>query len=236
VAPFFDGTRLTLARHLAGLRKNELATRIEKSPSAVTAWEAGSKHPTAANIAQLALGLEVDPWFFAARAEDLTAHGSTPHFRSLRSTTQQARDQAYAYGQVAVDVASALEVHAEFPTADVPRIPVALEDADGPEEAARAVRQAWNLGTGPLGHLVRLLEHRGVLVVFSPPQTAAVDAYSFDPPLRPTVILNPIKRDYYRQRFDLAHELGHLVMHNDAEPGGRAVEDQAKHTGSRRNC
>jgi Zn-dependent peptidase ImmA (M78 family) len=36
-----------------------------------------------------------------------------------------------------------------------------------------------------------------------------------------------LKRDYYRQRFDLAHELGHLVMHADAEPGSRIVEEQA---------
>jgi Zn-dependent peptidase ImmA (M78 family) len=64
-------------------------------------------------------------------------------------------------------------------------------------------------------------------VVFSPPQTAAVDAYSFDSRLRPVVVLNPIKRDYYRQRFDVAHELGHLIMHGDAEPGGRIVEEQA---------
>lgn len=41
------------------------------------------------------------------------------------------------------------------------------------------------------------------------------------------VVLNSLKRDYYRQRFDLAHELGHLVMHEDAEPGGRVVEEQA---------
>jgi Zn-dependent peptidase ImmA (M78 family) len=64
-------------------------------------------------------------------------------------------------------------------------------------------------------------------VVFSPPQAASVDAYSFDSRLRPVVLLNPVKRDYYRQRFDVAHELGHLVMHTDAEPGGRIAEDQA---------
>jgi Zn-dependent peptidase ImmA (M78 family) len=45
--------------------------------------------------------------------------------------------------------------------------------------------------------------------------------------LRPVVVLNPIKRDYYRQRFDVAHELGHLIMHSDADPGGRFVEEQA---------
>ena len=41
------------------------------------------------------------------------------------------------------------------------------------------------------------------------------------------MVLNPVKHDYYRQRFDVAHELGHLVMHSDAEPGGRTVEDHA---------
>jgi Zn-dependent peptidase ImmA (M78 family) len=80
---------------------------------------------------------------------------------------------------------------------------------------------------GPAPHLVRLLENHGVLVVFSPPQAASVDAYSFDSRLRPVVVLNPVKHDYYRQRFDVAHELGHLVMHTDAEPGGRTVEEQA---------
>jgi Zn-dependent peptidase ImmA (M78 family) len=100
-------------------------------------------------------------------------------------------------------------------------------DGDGPERAAQLVREQWRIGAGPVGHLVRLLENHGVLVVFSPEQAASVDAYSFDSRLRPVVILNPIKRDYYRQRFDVAHELGHLVMHSDAEPGGRIVEDQA---------
>ncbi len=102
-----------------------------------------------------------------------------------------------------------------------------MVDADGPERAARSVREHWGIGHGPAGHLVRLLENHGVLVVFSPPRAASVDAYSFDSRLRPVVVLNPVKRDYYRQRFDVAHELGHLVMHSDAEPGGRTVEDQA---------
>lgn len=228
-AALFDGGRLTLARHLAGLRKSELAALVEKSPTAVAAWESGVKRPTAATVAQLALRLAVDPGFFVVRSVDLGAMGATPHFRSLRSTSQMARDQAVAYGRLVVDIATSLERHVEFPKPDLPSVPVAVDDreTDGPEFAARTLREQWGLGSGPVGHLVRLLENRGVLVVFSPPQTASVDAYSFDGGLRPVVVLNPIKRDYYRQRFDVAHELGHLVMHSDAEPGGRVVEDQA---------
>lgn len=229
VAALFDGARLTLARHLAGLRKSDLATKVDKSPTAVAAWESGAKRPTAATVAQLALSLSVEPGFFAVRPDDVAALSTTPHFRSLRSTTQLARDQAFAYGQLAVDIATSLERHVEFPEAGVPSFPVDVDDREGddPERAAQLIRERWDLGAGPVGHLVRLLEHNGVLVVFSPPQVASVDAYSFDSRLRPVVVLNPIKMDYYRQRFDVAHELGHLIMHSDAEPGGRIVEDQA---------
>ncbi|KPM56919.1 ImmA/IrrE family metallo-endopeptidase [Frankia sp. B2] len=229
VATLFDGGRLTLARQLAGLRKSELAEKVGKSPTAVAAWESGAKRPTAANVAQLALSLKVEPGFFAVRPDDIARLSSTPHFRSLRSTTQLARDQAFAYGQTAVDVASSLERHVELPVVDLPSVPVCVDvtNNDEPEQAARTVRSRWGLGRKPIGHLVRLLENHGVLVVFSPPQAASVDAYSFDSRLRPVVVLNPVKRDYYRQRFDVAHELGHLIMHSDAEPGGRVVEDQA---------
>nr|WP_243757630.1 ImmA/IrrE family metallo-endopeptidase [Allobranchiibius sp. GilTou38] len=137
------------------------------------------------------------------------------------------RDQALAYGQIAVDVASAIEVHAEFPAPQLPEFHVEAGDTVGPDLAARHVRQAWDLDHGPAGHQVRLLETHGVLVVFSPPGAAAIDAYSFAAADRPTVVLNPIKKDYYRQRFDVAHELGHLVMHGEAEPGSKAIEDQA---------
>jgi Zn-dependent peptidase ImmA (M78 family)/transcriptional regulator with XRE-family HTH domain len=241
VAAFFDGARLTLGRQLAGLRKSDLAQYLEMSPTAVAAWESGAKRPTAVTVARLALSLGVDPGFFAMRPDDVAALSATPHFRSLRSTTQLARDQAFAYGQLAVDIATSLEKHVECPDPDVPSFPVPIDadgrdtggpdtgspDADGPEQAARFVRDQWGMSAGPAPHLVRLLENHGVLVVFSPPQAASVDAYSFDSRLRPVVVLNPVKHDYYRQRFDVAHELGHLVMHSDAEPGGRTVEDHA---------
>jgi Zn-dependent peptidase ImmA (M78 family)/transcriptional regulator with XRE-family HTH domain len=224
VARLFDGSRLTLARHLAGVRKNGLAEQIAKSATAIASYESGHKRPAAPTVAQLALALGVEPAFFLPGPALATSPVGAPHFRSLRSTSQLVRDQAYAFGQLAVAVAAGLERHVEFPERDIERI----DAADGtPEVAAQALRQSWGLGDGPLRNLVRAAENHGILVVFTFEQAASVDAYSFDNEHRPVVLLNPTKRDYFRQRFDLAHEIGHLVMHGDADPGGREVEDEA---------
>jgi Zn-dependent peptidase ImmA (M78 family)/DNA-binding XRE family transcriptional regulator len=225
----FDGQRLTLARQLVGLRKNALAAKIDKSATAIAAYENNTKRPAPATVAQLCLTLGVDPGFFLPGPHQTAVNNSIPHFRSLRSTTQLARDQAFAYGIIAGDVGAALERHVEFPEPSIPRLSVDVDDEAStlPEEAARLLREHWEIKPGPVGHLVRLAENHGVVVVFSPAQTAAVDAYSFDDGYRPTIVLNPAKEDYYRQRFDVAHELGHLVMHVDAEPGSRVVENQA---------
>lgn len=228
-ATFFEPGRLTLARHLAGIRKNELASRVGKNPSVVAAWESGAKRPTSSVIAQLALSLSVDTGFFTSRPNYTTTINGTPHFRSLRSTSQLSREQASAYGQVATDVSASLERHVKFPAPDIPKFPVSVDDSsnDEAEQASKLVRNEWGIENGPCGHLVRILEIHGVLVCFSPPQVTSIDAFSFETGLRPVVVLNTAKADFYRQRFDVAHELGHLVMHGDAEPGGRIAEEQA---------
>ena len=43
VSTFFDGTRLTLARHLAGLRKNALAELVDKTPTAIASFHSRMK-------------------------------------------------------------------------------------------------------------------------------------------------------------------------------------------------
>jgi Zn-dependent peptidase ImmA (M78 family)/transcriptional regulator with XRE-family HTH domain len=228
-AKLFAGQRLTLARHLAGMRKNELAEHIGKTPTAIASYEAGRSRPAAATVAQLCIALGVEPGFFLATAgtERSEASSLEPHYRSLRSTSQLVRNQATAYGWLVHDVAAVFERHVEMPDVDVPSHKGTRHDLSTPAASAKAVRQAWGLATEPIKHVLRLAENHGVICVFSPFQIASVDSYSFESKIRPIIILNPLKGDYYRQRWDLAHELGHLVLHRDAEPGGHTVETEA---------
>ncbi|SEN45235.1 XRE family transcriptional regulator [Cryobacterium luteum] len=224
-ASFFNGERLTMARQLAGLKKSHLAGLIEMSPASVTAWESGVKQPNRATVAKLALALRVEPQFFGGGAPPKV---NKPHFRSLRSTPQIAQDEAEAYGRFVAEIAGMLENVVEFPQVLLPDLPVDTDERSmTPEDAARGARGFFAVPPGPIQHVVRLVERRGVVVVFSEPGVAAIDAFSLHTSTRPIIILNPVKDDYYRQRFDVAHELGHLIMHHDAEPGGKVAEEQA---------
>lgn len=228
-AKLFAGQRLMLARHLAGMRKNELAEHIGKTPTAIASYEAGRSRPAAATVAQLCMTLGVEPGFFLATAGTERSEPSSlePHYRSLRSTSQLIRNQATAYGWLVHDVAAIFERHVEMPDVDLPAHKPTCHEVSAPAASAKAVRQAWGLGVEPINHVLRLAENHGVICVFSPFQIASVDAYSFESKIRPIIILNPLKGDYYRQRWDLAHEIGHLVLHGDAEPGGHIVETEA---------
>lgn len=227
----FDKSRLILARQLAGVRKSELALKIGVSPSTITTWESGSRSPEKdESIHALAQALSVPASFFQVGSiDEKVGSVGTPHFRSLRGTTQVQRDQANAYAHLVLDVVKTLTKYINLPDRILPEIPTEpdIKNSIVPEFAAQQVRSEWGLKPGPIPHMVREIEKHGVVVVFSPSQSKNIDAYSVDSGKNPVVILHPLKEDYYRQRFDVAHELGHLVMHTDAEPGNKTIEAQA---------
>jgi Zn-dependent peptidase ImmA (M78 family) len=92
--------------------------------------------------------------------------------------------------------------------------------------AARALRQEWELGEKPISSMIQLLESKGVRVFSLAENTLRVNAYSTWRSETPYVFLNTMKSAEC-SRFDAAHELGHLVLHQDCKMKGREAEDQA---------
>ncbi|MGH3585654.1 MAG: XRE family transcriptional regulator [Pseudonocardia sp.] len=223
----FDCERLTLARRLRGLRKNQVAQAVGTTPKTIGRYEAGVQRPEEPMVRRLAIALGVSVEFFQGGRSPVSLDGA--HFRSLRSTSQIERDQALAYGRIATDVVSALEDLVDFPEVDLPEYAVSPDEiaGSGPVEAAKVARKALVGEPRAVPHVVRLLEAHGVIVLVLPEAAERVDAFSVGVHPRPMVFFNPAKGDYWRNRFDGAHELGHLVMHADAEPGEKIVEDQA---------
>jgi Zn-dependent peptidase ImmA (M78 family)/transcriptional regulator with XRE-family HTH domain len=230
----FDGTRLTVARRLRGMSKTALAREVSVTASAIAQFEKGANNPSqsVANKIALALGFSRD--FFGVGRAITPLPASTAHFRSLRSTTAMAREQALAYGELCLELVDLMEQFVDLPPVDLPALDLPATDTpselgdDDIRRAAATVRKEWAVGPGPVGSVVQLLEAHGIVVLRLPHDTdPKVDAFSTDAGRRPLVLLSPTKVDKARSRFDSAHELGHLVLHPDTEPGSKLVENQA---------
>lgn len=226
----FDGKRLSLARRMKRLPRTELAKRAGLTPGSITQYERGDVRPTRAALAALALGLGFPEDFFVGGRPIPTVPTGSAHFRSLRSTPAISRDQARAFAELALVLVDTLEEYADLPALDLPVIPV---DSTAPrnevEYAAAETRARWQVGSGPIPHMIRLLESHGAVALRLPTTLdTRVDAFSTDAGSRPLVLLSPAKADKARSRFDAAHELGHLVMHHDQEPGVKPIEDAAQ--------
>ena len=227
-AAAFDPSRLRLARQLRGLLVRELGERVDVNPSAISQYEHGHTSPSTATLRRLALALAVPPGFFATSRPMHGVDQSGAHFRSLRSTTKRERSTAFAQALLVWDLARILQSHIDLPDADVPAIAVDnAADVIEIDDVAWQVRQAWEIPDGPVGNVVRQMERHGVLVVRAALSSRRANAFSYDFGDRPVAVLGTDKANALLSRFDAAHELGHLVMHQEAEPGDGRLESQA---------
>ena len=232
VAVDFDPARLALARRLAALPRTRLGRMVDVTPSAITQYEKGQSKPTIPVVDRLAEALGVPTEFFRAGHPIPGLPTGGAHFRSLRSTTALERERALSFGELALAVFAVVELHVDLPPVRLPELDIAADaieelDRAGIEALARQARALMDVGPGPAPNVVRLLEANGVAVVRLEEASRKVDAFSHQQACRPLVLLTTGKGDKARSRFDAAHELAHLLIHHDVEPGSRLVEQQA---------
>lgn len=236
VVTAFDPARLTQARQLAGITKKDIAESLGVTPAAVGQYESGVARPRPDMLIRLADVLEVPIAFFAAGRPHAQLDASGTHFRSLRSTRVFQRDKAVAFAAQVWELTHALERRVQLPLVDLPGFAggevTATDDATvDPVRAAQQLRGHWGLGQGPIAHLVRLMESRGIVVAMLPferSEAKRVAAFSTSRLPRPLIVLTPDRADdIHWYRFSAAHELGHLILHGDTVPGDSLHEREA---------
>ncbi|MEM1389626.1 MAG: ImmA/IrrE family metallo-endopeptidase [Pseudomonadota bacterium] len=86
------------------------------------------------------------------------------------------------------------------------------------EQIAAMLRRTWLVPREPLKVLVGRMERAGVIVFHAALDGRAADGVTVrPPPLQPCVFLNR-GQPADRQRFTLAHQFGHIVMHGRPSP------------------
>jgi Zn-dependent peptidase ImmA (M78 family)/transcriptional regulator with XRE-family HTH domain len=229
VRRLFDGGRLRVARELRGLTQQAVAEAADITSTAVGQFEKGTSTPNARTLVSLADALRFPLPFF--RDDIANSEPDTPaFFRSLRSTSVRDQRQARAFVELVREFTLALETKVELPQHDIPRHPMSQhrKDRGAVEAVAGLVREELGLWDGgPVDNVVRHLERHGAVVTRTEFEARKIDAFSVAYEDRPVVVLCSDKGLYDRSRFDAAHELGHLVMHDRDDCGHKATEDQA---------
>lgn len=224
----FDRDRLRLGREAKGWTKQRLAEVSGVTPAAVSQYENGTARPGSAVLARMALGLGLPQGFFISGRPTVLADSSSAHFRSLRSTSLRDRRRALSHASIAWELANALERYVQMPAPSFPHAVLPERPSqDDFENLAGECRTILGIGGGPLPNVTRLLESCGAIVVRLPVGCGKVDAFSTTLSGRPIVLINDDKVDKARSRHTAAHEFGHLVAHDDVDPGSQTVERQA---------
>ncbi len=85
------------------------------------------------------------------------------------------------------------------------------------EDIAGMARRSWNLGDGPISNMTLLAENHGIVVVKMEMGTAKLDAFSTwdEQSGRSYIVLGDDGQSAFRSRFNVGHELGHLILHRD---------------------
>lgn len=205
---------LVLVREAKGLSQRDLATLADVNQSTISKAENGLAQLKGETLRDVARALDCPVDLLTHPAPQLGLDVSCLHHRRRSSRlTAVSRNKIEALAHLSrLSIEQLIDGQRLVPV-DLPR--VAGLDAPDPVETASVVRAHLQLPPGPVDNLVGALEAAGVIVFERPLGSAAQDAVSSWPqnggrvPI--LVITSGLSGD--RQRFTIAHELGHLVMH-----------------------
>lgn len=206
---------LQLRRRMLGLTQSELANSLGISQGLLSKIEQGLKPIESEELLyKFANTLRCEVSFFSQREQlygaPMSAH---PMFRKQASVGQKMLDKLLAETNVRIahirTLLSSIELAPDLP---LPRYDID-ELSDGPEQAAEYVRRAWYLPNGPLDNLTVLCERAGCIIIPCDMGDAKIDGLTYRLAGLPPLIFMNKNLPGDRWRFTLAHELGHVVLH-----------------------
>jgi Zn-dependent peptidase ImmA (M78 family)/transcriptional regulator with XRE-family HTH domain len=222
----FNAERLTVAREAAGFDVKTLAERVGTTPSAISQIENRKSKPKPRTLLKISLALGVPPRFFGGGPLPLL-EAERCHFRKKRSATMREQKRVLGRGKLVLEIVRYLEDMIDFPKVTFHDLQRTIYSPDDIEELALTVRDKWNLGLGPIDNMVGLVEWHGVIPVEIEGHSDDLDAFSTWADDRPLIFLSVDKACASRRRWDVAHELGHLLAHRQCIAGDKTLERQA---------
>ncbi|NLM30772.1 MAG: ImmA/IrrE family metallo-endopeptidase [Methanomicrobiales archaeon] len=204
------GERILVARRGAGMSQRDLGAAIGVSPMAISKYERGEVTPDSGTLIRLseALGINIDFFFRQIRVTL-----SRPDYRCRRSLRKKEEDSIHARvidwleRYLEVEMIAGITTRPDLPPREESRVST-LEDV---ETVARKIRDKWSLGLDPIENVMDVLEQHGIKVGVLEASNS-FDALTFYHDDQTPVIAINSSMTGDRQRYNCAHELGHLIL------------------------
>jgi len=204
------GERIKSARIGAGLTQRGLGERMGLSAMAISKYEQGKIIPGSRVLILLAQVLDVKIEYFFRSASVTLSH---PHYRCREALSKQEEDRIHA--KVLEWLERYIEIEQimgeEKPLMLPSKAACRVASLDEIEDVAQHIRNEWELGLDPIENVMDVLEQHGIKVgvIETVDKFDALTFYS-DGKTPVIAVNNDMPGD--RQRFSLAHELGHLLL------------------------
>jgi Zn-dependent peptidase ImmA (M78 family)/transcriptional regulator with XRE-family HTH domain len=208
----FNPEMMILSRDLAGLTQGQLAELASISQAEVSKIESGIRTPSEDQVIAFAKHLKSPVEFFYLPDSIKSFGTACVYHRKRQSTTQAVLRRLLAIVNKRRIQVRRLLNSAEIEENLFPRMDLD-EYQGGPAEIARALRASWKLPPGPVSNLTKAIEDAGGIVLRFDFETNKVDAVSQWVLGSPPIFFVNSTTPADRMRFSLAHEVGHIVMH-----------------------
>ena len=224
----FRGERLKYARIFRGKSLTELANESGISKQLISQYENGDSRPSHERLFNLSEILHF-PYDFFMQSDLYAAHTDVTYFRSLMSAKRMERAAQSYKLEIAVEIYKALQdEYVDFQPLNIPNVEFSGVDSETDEQAmtnvaneieqiAKKIRTYWHLGNGPIENLQFVLESNGIIVTGFPTAVDSIDAFSQRTYVSGhdvyAIAVDQGNKPEGRIRFDLAHELGHILLH-----------------------
>ncbi|NLU09465.1 MAG: ImmA/IrrE family metallo-endopeptidase [Tepidanaerobacter acetatoxydans] len=214
--------RLRQARIIRGLTMQELADAIGVTRQSVSQYELGQSNPSPAVLRRILITLNFPRGFFFKPMRIKNVPSGTAFYRSYATAKKKGKEQIRERYELFIEICEYLSRYIIFPKANIPNFDkldirddnISIEEI---EEIANEVRRYWGLGLGPISNVTLLLEKQGFFITRNITNEQDVDGFSNMEGNRPFIFLSSDKECAVRTRFDVAHELGHIILHQGVE-------------------
>ena len=215
----FNPQQLTSARISRGMTMKELSEKSEISRQMISNYESGKTTPKAENLLRIINVLGFPRSFFVAEMPEL--HSGATFFRSQTAATKRARDMQKEKLKYTYEVYKKLATYVNFPETNLPLL-IEKDVHDITEEdiiqKAFELRSIWGIDSvSPIKNLIATAEKNGIVIAEANMSDSALDAVSRWIIDRPFIILTDNNESSVRRRFNVAHEIGHILLHNSVE-------------------